>query len=84
MFNTVFHAWSSLAFPWNGMPVQPAPRSRFTYGFHEEGGQALRYRLFIPHGERDQPMPLVVMLHGCGQDAASFAASFSASADDVP
>ncbi|MDK6077426.1 alpha/beta hydrolase family esterase [Massilia varians] len=74
MFNTVFDAWSSLAFPWNDIPVQPTARSRFTYGSHEEGGRALRYRLFIPHGEHDQPMPLVVMLHGCGQDAADFAA----------
>lgn len=38
--------------------------------------KALRYRLFLPAGENTLPanLPLVVMLHGCEQDAASFAA----------
>lgn len=36
-------------------------------------GRTLRYRLFIPAGDRGGAMPLVVMLHGCGQDAADFA-----------
>jgi poly(hydroxyalkanoate) depolymerase family esterase len=35
-----------------------------------------RYRLFRPAGvAASERLPLVVMLHGCGQDAASFAAS---------
>lgn len=35
-----------------------------------------RYRLFLPAGHGPaRPMPLLVMLHGCDQDAAGFAAS---------
>ena len=35
-----------------------------------------RYRLYLPPGARaGAPMPLLVMLHGCDQDAVSFAAS---------
>jgi poly(hydroxyalkanoate) depolymerase family esterase len=37
---------------------------------------ARRFRLFRPPGVRhDEKLPLLVMLHGCGQDANSFAAS---------
>ena len=37
---------------------------------------ARRFRLYRPPGiAMDERLPLVVMLHGCGQDAASFAAS---------
>ncbi|MGJ7913909.1 alpha/beta hydrolase family esterase [Massilia sp. LXY-6] len=31
------------------------------------------YKLFIPSNYHGQAMPLVVMLHGCGQDASDFA-----------
>ena len=73
MFNTLFEAWSSLTAPWHGLPDQPIAGSRFSCGTHEEGGRTLRYRLFIPGGGRDGPMPLIVMLHACGQNAADFA-----------
>lgn len=73
MFKPFFDAWSSMTLPWTGASVQPAIGNRFTYGLHEDDGHALHYRLFIPGGERG-PMPLIVMLHGCGQDAADFAA----------
>jgi len=34
-----------------------------------------RYRIFVPPGvSAARPAPLLVLLHGCGQDAASFAA----------
>ena len=37
---------------------------------------ARRYQLYKPKGARKSvPLPLLVMLHGCGQDAASFARS---------
>ncbi|MEO5770520.1 MAG: PHB depolymerase family esterase, partial [Burkholderiaceae bacterium] len=37
---------------------------------------ARRYRLYLPPDSREGgPLPLLVMLHGCDQDAASFAAS---------
>ena len=39
------------------------------------------YRLFIPHGvSATRPAPLWLLLHGCGQDSASFAASTRAAA----
>lgn len=73
MFNTLFEAWSSLTAPWQGLPAQSIAGSRFSYGTHEEGARTLRYRLFTPGGARDGPMPLIVMLHACCQDAADFA-----------
>jgi poly(3-hydroxybutyrate) depolymerase len=58
----------------------PAPVSRGG-GRWEEGSWGLgplvqrRYRLFIPPGvSASRPAPLLVLLHGCGQDTASFAA----------
>lgn len=39
-----------------------------------------RYRLYLPPGMR-RPVPLVVLLHGCGQDSASFAATTRAAAN---
>lgn len=74
MFKPLFEAWSSLTTPWHWLPAQPVAGSQFTYGSHADGARTLRYRLFIPAGERDGPMPLILMLHGCGQDASDFAA----------
>lgn len=64
---------------------KPTPRStsvtrqklgRWTSGIAVGPTGARRYRLFrppdMPFGER---VPMLVMLHGCGQDAAGFAAS---------
>ena len=73
MFNAFLDAWSSMVLPWTGAPVQGMSGSRFIHGLHDEGKPALHYRLFIPGGER-RPTALIVMLHGCGQDAADFAA----------
>ncbi|WP_432261351.1 extracellular catalytic domain type 1 short-chain-length polyhydroxyalkanoate depolymerase [Cupriavidus sp. TMH.W2] len=65
-------------------PVQ-APQSRGN-GRWEEGawGTPLaprRYRIFVPAGvTASRRAPLLVLLHGCGQDAASFAAVTRAAA----
>lgn len=73
MFNRFFNAWPAMTLSWTGGHVQDGSSSRFSHGLHDDGKHALRYRLFIPGGERG-PMPLIVMLHGCGQDATDFAA----------
>ncbi|EYS85182.1 poly(3-hydroxybutyrate) depolymerase [Cupriavidus sp. SK-4] len=65
-------------------PVQ-APQSRGS-GRWEEGawGAPLaprRYRIFVPAGvTASRRAPMLVLLHGCGQDAASFAAVTRAAA----
>jgi poly(hydroxyalkanoate) depolymerase family esterase len=74
MFHTVFDAWSTLALsPWPGFAGQPGSPGTFTSGHHEDADRVLHYRLFIPSSAGEGPLPLVVMLHGCGQDAADFA-----------
>jgi poly(hydroxyalkanoate) depolymerase family esterase len=41
--------------------------------FRNSAGQR-NYKLYVPPGAGDRPLPLVVMLHGCTQDADDFAA----------
>lgn len=81
MLNTMFEVWSLMAFPALHAPGRrpharnAAPdRQRFVSGFFQHGLRSLRYKLFVPQAYRDAPMPLLVMLHGCGQDADDFAA----------
>ncbi|HSD37555.1 MAG TPA: PHB depolymerase family esterase [Rhodocyclaceae bacterium] len=64
----------------------PAPTNRGS-GHWQEGHWGLgplaqrKYRLFTPEGvSRKHPARLLVLLHGCGQDSASFAASTHAAA----
>jgi poly(hydroxyalkanoate) depolymerase family esterase len=70
-------------------PVAPAePPADDKHGKHDEGpadGQFLKgsfaapagtraYRLYVPSSYAGQPLPLVVMLHGCKQNPEDFAA----------
>jgi poly(hydroxyalkanoate) depolymerase family esterase len=56
-------------------PVMTRPPGRFE-AFSYSGAAGHRdYRLYLPGGRDDGPLPLVVMLHGGTQDAATFAAA---------
>jgi poly(hydroxyalkanoate) depolymerase family esterase len=48
--------------------------SQFIAGSFSNASDARDYKLFIPAGAGAQPMPLVVMLHGCTQTPDDFAA----------
>ncbi|MGZ3183260.1 MAG: extracellular catalytic domain type 1 short-chain-length polyhydroxyalkanoate depolymerase [Telluria sp.] len=59
-----------------GADTAPAhgARGRFSTGRFACAAGARRYRLYVPAGPARGPRALVVMLHGCTQDAADFAA----------
>lgn len=54
-------------------PPRPVPGS-FVSGRHESAHGTIAYKLYTPKGSANRRMPLVVMLHGCTQTAADFAA----------
>lgn len=54
-------------------PPRPAPGSFLSSSFSCPQGE-LAYRFYTPKGSAARRMPLVVMLHGCSQTAADFAA----------
>jgi poly(hydroxyalkanoate) depolymerase family esterase len=60
------------------MPFQTtllrAPSGEFTSGTHSHAGLTRRFKLYVPSTHEGQALPLVVMLHGCNQNADDFAA----------
>ncbi|RYZ11559.1 MAG: PHB depolymerase family esterase [Comamonadaceae bacterium] len=55
----------------------PASAERWEDGSFAHGGRTLAYKLFVParaDGEATAPRALILMLHGCTQDPADFAA----------
>lgn len=52
----------------------PAASPRFDEHTFAGPAGARDYKLFVPGANREQPMPLIVMLHGCTQSPDDFAA----------
>lgn len=50
------------------------PGGQFITGFYRNQAGILGYKLYIPSHYHGQPLPLLVMLHGCKQTADDFAA----------
>jgi poly(hydroxyalkanoate) depolymerase family esterase len=55
-------------------PTDTGAPAQFTAGSFATKAGRRDYKLFIPAGAGSQPLPLVVMLHGCTQDPDDFAA----------
>ncbi len=54
--------------------VAPGPAGQFISGQHAEGADSRDYKLYLPPASGEEPLPLVVMLHGCTQNPDDFAA----------
>ena len=56
-------------------PAAQQPAGQFDSFSYTGAAGARAYRLYVPTGGKGGPLPLVVMLHGGTQDAATFAAA---------
>jgi poly(hydroxyalkanoate) depolymerase family esterase len=54
-------------------PPERSDDARFTLHLHAQGKASRRYKLYVPASATGSAMPLIVMLHGCKQDADDFA-----------
>ena len=55
-------------------PSRPGPSGQFLDRSYRNAAGTRGYKLYVPGGYGGQAVPLVVMLHGCTQTAADFAA----------
>ena len=55
-------------------PAIPPDGAQFLARTFSDAAGSRPYKLYVPSGYRGQPVPLVVMLHGCTQSADDFAA----------
>ena len=61
------------AMPRSAPAAMPDAPGRFLEGSFGNAAGTRRYRLYVPARPAEGPRPLVVMLHGCTQNAADFA-----------
>jgi poly(hydroxyalkanoate) depolymerase family esterase len=73
MFTHVLDAWSAATFGFPALPSAARHGGEFIRGDFDADDRTVHYKLFVPSSYRGKPMPLVVMLHACGQDADDFA-----------
>ncbi|QGZ40478.1 poly(hydroxyalkanoate) depolymerase family esterase [Pseudoduganella flava] len=60
--------------PPGATPNRPPAGARFLHGTYTNDAGSRAYKLYVPACWKGQPLPLVVMLHGCAQDPDDFAA----------
>lgn len=68
-----FNPWAELLPPVAGARDHLPGQGEFLSGTFKSDAGSLHYKLYVPSGDRVLPLPLVVMLHGCGQNADDFA-----------
>jgi poly(hydroxyalkanoate) depolymerase family esterase len=61
--------------PGPAAPGTRGPVGRFDANSYTGAAGTRTYRLYVPTGSSGRPLPLIVMLHGGTQDAATFAAA---------
>lgn len=87
MLNPMFDAWANLCnvnpFSWEPPHAEPrvpihnvfvanTPPSLISQRLSSDSG-SLEYKLYVPGTYQGDPTALLIMLHGCGQDAQDFA-----------